>query len=59
LPAGAPTQVQLPYTYRYYKNTNSYVGVSSVDNHVYYLGPNGVLQDVGQLSQWLSTAGCK
>ncbi|MFI3138292.1 MAG: alkaline phosphatase D family protein, partial [Methylococcaceae bacterium] len=55
--AGAVSQVQLPYTYRYYKNTDAYVGVSSVDNHVYYLAA-GVLQDVGALSGWLKTAGC-
>ena len=57
-PAGASFQVQQPYTYRYYKNTNSYVGVSSVDSHVYYLGPNGVLQDVGALNTWLAKTGC-
>jgi triacylglycerol lipase len=47
-----------PYTYRYYPNTNAYVGVSSADNHVYYLRPDGVLQDVGDLSVWLATSGC-
>jgi hypothetical protein len=48
-----------PYTYRYYKDTNAYVGVSSTNNHVYYQGPDGVLQDVGDLSAWLTTAGCR
>jgi triacylglycerol lipase len=48
-----------PYTYRYYPNTNAYVGVSNVDNHVYYLGPFDVSpQDVGPLSAWLSESGC-
>jgi hypothetical protein len=57
-PAAATNQELLPYTYRYYKDTNTYVGVSSVDSHVYYLGSNGVLQDVGALSSWLTTSGC-
>jgi triacylglycerol lipase len=51
-------QFSSPYTYRYYPYTNSYVGVSSADNHVYYLGPDGVLHDMGPLSAWLATSGC-
>ncbi|WAK03318.1 esterase/lipase family protein [Methylobacter sp. YRD-M1] len=47
-----------PYTYRYYPSTNAYLGVSSADNHVYYLRPDGTLQDVGNLSTWLGTSGC-
>jgi hypothetical protein len=59
-PAGAISQFQSPYTYRYYKNTNAYVGVSSIDNHVYYLGPGGISpEDVGDLSGWLTTASCQ
>ncbi len=57
-PAGAASQVQPPYTYRYYKNTNAYVAVSSDNNHVYYLGPDGVLQDVGDMASWLGKAKC-
>ena len=56
-PASA-NQFSDPYTYRYYQNTQSYVGVSSLDNHVYYLNPAGVLSDVGELSGWLTTSGC-
>jgi triacylglycerol lipase len=47
-----------PYTYRYYPGTNAYLGVSSADNHVHYLRPDGTLQDVGDLSVWLGTSGC-
>ncbi|MEI7869884.1 MAG: hypothetical protein WCI11_18510 [Candidatus Methylumidiphilus sp.] len=57
-PAGVGSQTSSPYYYRYYQKTNSYLGISSADNHVYYLGPDGVLQDVGELSNWLSTSGC-
>ena len=58
-PAGAISQFQSPYTYRYYRNTNSYVGASLINNHVYYLRPDGVLEDVGDLSGWLTTASCQ
>ena len=51
-----------PYYYRYYSQTDSYVGTSSLDNHVYYLvGPisgNDPL-DLGPLSTWLATSGCQ
>lgn len=46
------------YTYRYYSATKDYLGVSSADNHVYYLGSNGVLQDEGPTSYWFPQAGC-
>jgi hypothetical protein len=57
-PAGATSRTLAPYYYRYYQNTNAYVGISSTNNHVYYQDPNGNLQDVGQLSTWLTAAGC-
>ncbi|TAK62904.1 hypothetical protein [Methylobacter sp.] len=47
-----------PYTYRYYPSTNAYLGVSSADDHVYYLGPEGAWQDLGDLSAWLTMSGC-
>lgn len=57
-PAGVSSQTESIYYYRYYKNTDSYVGTSFANNHVYYLGPDRNLQDVGSLSSWLITAGC-
>ena len=57
-PAGAATQTLSPYYYRYYPNTNAYLGISSANTHVYYLGPDGNLQDEGALSSWLTMAGC-
>ncbi|OGA50631.1 MAG: hypothetical protein A3G25_09050 [Betaproteobacteria bacterium RIFCSPLOWO2_12_FULL_63_13] len=49
------------YYYRHYTQTNAYVGTSSVDNHVYYLGPISAneLLDLGPLSTWLATSGCQ
>ncbi|MDD5460258.1 MAG: serine protease [Methylococcales bacterium] len=58
-PSGAISQFQSPYTYRYYGNTNAYAGVSLTNSHVYYLGPDGVLEDVGDLSGWLTAALCQ
>ncbi|MGR8998257.1 MAG: esterase/lipase family protein [Gammaproteobacteria bacterium] len=58
-PAVSGVQFSSPYIYRYYPVTNSYVGFSSADNHVYYLGPYDVApQDVGPLSTWLAESGC-
>ncbi|MGZ5028820.1 MAG: esterase/lipase family protein [Methylobacter sp.] len=48
-----------PFTYRYYADTNSYLAVSSADNHVYYLRSNDAsLLDIGDLSVWLKESGC-
>jgi hypothetical protein len=60
-PAGATSSTLAPYYYRYYPQTNSYLGTSSADNHVYYLGPlsSNSFFDEGALSGWLSTAGCQ
>ncbi len=58
-PAGAASATSAPYYYRYYSQTNAYLGTSSVDNHVYYLASNSSLLDVGALTTWLATAGCQ
>jgi len=49
-----------PYTYRYYSATDTYLAVSSADNHVYYMfGSDGVTRHAGSLSDWLVTSGCQ
>jgi len=58
-PARSPSGVWSVYSYRYYSATNAYLGVSVADNHVYYMGADGNLQDVGPLSQWLPLAACQ
>lgn len=58
-PSGAPTATGAGYTYRYYSATNAYLGVSSVDDHVYYKEPGGKLLDEGLVSIWLPQAGCQ
>lgn len=57
-PAGSHSMVWTVYTYRYYSETNAYLGVSSADDHVYYVGADGNFQDEGSLSYWLPIAGC-
>ena len=40
--------------------TNAYLGASSSDNHVYYVGPaSGGSLDVGALSGLMAAANCK
>jgi len=58
-PAGGVTQSQPPYAYRYYEKTNTYLAISSANNHAYYLGAAGVLEDQGEVSGWLAKAGCQ
>lgn len=57
-PGGASSQAFQSYWYRHYPGTKAYVGVSAADQHVYYIGPDGRLQDVGALAGWLARAGC-
>ncbi|TRX02969.1 esterase/lipase family protein [Candidatus Methylobacter oryzae] len=58
-PSSPDLQFSSPYIYRYYPTTNAYLGVSSANDHVYYLRPNDVSpQDIGDLSAWLKEAGC-
>ncbi len=58
-PTGTLTSALPPYTYRHYIGTNSYLAVSSIDNHIYYVGSNGIPQDAGPTSYWLSQSGCQ
>lgn len=55
-PAGSSTAIWDVYTYRHYSSTNAYLGVSSVDFHAYYLGPDGNMQNEGPLSDWTAKA---
>lgn len=59
-PAGAVSQTVPAYYYRYYAGTNAYLGMSSADHQIYYLGPatGNTLLGVGPVSNWRTTAGC-
>jgi hypothetical protein len=52
----ASSQTSARYRYRAYAG-ETYVGVSSIDAHVYYLR-DGRLEDLGPQEQWLAQAGC-
>lgn len=58
-PAGAATEISSIYSYRYYPVSKTYLGVSSTDNHVYYMETDGLLQNKGPISNWLPVAGCR
>ncbi|MES3002507.1 MAG: CAP domain-containing protein [Pseudomonadota bacterium] len=55
-PSGSQTLA--PYYFRHYAATSVYLGVSSQDNHVYYLMGGGAPVDAGAKSGWQSIAGC-
>lgn len=58
-PPVSGVQLSSPYRYRYYPGTNTYLGVSSADNHVYYQGPANISpKDIGDLSTFLNESGC-
>ena len=59
-PAGSQTTSAAAYNYRYYTQSHSYLGTSSADNHLYYMGPltNNVLKDLGLAYDWYVSAGC-
>jgi len=54
----ANSQFYGQYYYRQYPANNTYLGVSSEDNHVYYMA-SGVMQDEGLASSWYTATGCK
>ena len=54
----ASSKTSFPYYYRFYSATNTYLGFSAADDHLYYLGANGLI-DVGHKTQWLATSGCQ
>lgn len=53
-PGGSTSGTQLGYYYRYYSNTQSYLGTR--DGAVYYMGPDGVIQNMGSLGSYLPQA---
>ncbi len=57
----APTAISQfygPYYYRYYSAINSYLGVSSEDNRLYFLSDD-VLHDEGLASSWYTATSCR
>lgn len=48
-----------PFYFRYYTGTNSYIGVSSADAHLYYSSASAGLLDLGLAATWSMQAGCR
>lgn len=53
-PPASVTESQFGYYYRFYSQTNSYLG--SKDGRIYYIGPDGSLVDLGQADSYLPSA---
>mgnify|MGYP000269936502 CR=1 FL=1 len=60
-PAPARSATLDPYYYRHYPGTNSYVGISSQDDRLRYMGSasNNQMLDLGSMATWKQTAGCQ
>lgn len=58
-PRNARSQTLNAYYYRHYPQTGTYLGISAANEHVYVLEGNGVLTDIGPLSQWLTVSRCQ
>jgi hypothetical protein len=61
LPAGGATTGRLdPYYYRYYPASNAYLGLSAIDNHLYYIGAasGDQLSDQGAFAAHHGNSGC-
>lgn len=58
-PAGAETGYSAPYYFRHYTDKDVYLGLSDLDNHLYYLESGQEMQDLGLLQDWLSLSDCQ
>ncbi|MCX7172399.1 MAG: VCBS repeat-containing protein [Proteobacteria bacterium] len=60
-PPGGQSLTVAPYRYRSYSSTNSYFGVSSADNRLYYFGAlsDHNLLSIGPVATWLASTKCR
>ena len=58
-PSGGKSSSIGPYFYRAFTETHSYLGLSAIDQHVYFLGAGTPLVDLGPVAPWLVTSSCK
>lgn len=58
-PSRPTSQTSSPYYFRYYPGSNTYIGYSSADDHLYFLSADGVLADLGLAATWSTSAGCR
>lgn len=57
-PAGAFSNFSGEYTYRQYLSKNNILGVSANDDHIYFMGSDGKIQNLGHLETWSAATGC-
>lgn len=59
-PPDGQTLTAPPFRYRHYAATQAYVGISTDDWHLYYLGPlsSNMPMDLGPVDDWLTRSGC-
>lgn len=53
------SQSSAPYYFRFYPGTNSYLGTSSLDQHLYYLPASRQMQDLGLAGMWAGFGACQ
>lgn len=58
-PSRPSSQSSSPYYFRYYSGSNTYLGYSSANDHLYSLAADGVLNDLGLAATWSTQAGCR
>lgn len=59
-PSGSRSQAIAEYSYRYYRNSNAYLGYSRNNKHLHYWPmdlKSGII-DIGEYSTWLARANC-
>lgn len=58
-PKPAATLTAAPYRYRYYSATRAYLGVSTDDEHLYYLATPSPVRDLGSALTFVDQFGCR
>ena len=53
------SQTLPPYYYRHYETSKVYLGVSSADNHAWFVDAAGAFTDLGLAATWSAKAGCR
>lgn len=57
--AGLISKTTGAYYYRYYAENDNYLGISTTDNHLWTMGPDKNLIDLGETAGLMSQAGCQ
>lgn len=58
-PARPVSESATPYYYRRYGYTQTALGISALNQHLYFLDADKHLNDIGAGTSWLATSGCR